>query len=70
MGGAAAGLLKGVAICCIILAVLLRYFPEASFIAGSWSAPHLNRISNLLIKYLPDNISQRIPSEFTPKETI
>lgn len=51
--GGVAGLAKGLFICCVILAVVQSFMPEAGFVAGSRFAPYLGDVAGLIKQYVP-----------------
>jgi membrane protein required for colicin V production len=52
--GSAVGLAKGLLICCVLLMVLSRYFPDARFLSQSRFAPYLEGPSEFLGDFLPN----------------
>ncbi len=60
LAGGLFGLAKGGLICCIILMLALRFFPDANFVTQSQSAPYLESVSLYLKKFLPDDISKHV----------
>ncbi len=47
---------KGVIICSILLAVLMHFLPDASFVRDSRVIPHLAKVTSFIKGYLPQQI--------------
>lgn len=56
--GGAAGLLKGVVICALIIGLMQYFLSDAPFMATSQVKPYIARFSSMLINLLPLNVSQ------------
>jgi membrane protein required for colicin V production len=69
LGGGAAGLLKGVLICLVVLVVLKAYFPEAGYISGSRAVPYLNRAAEVLQQYMPEEIKSQVQDRIPDLKT-
>lgn len=56
LAGGVAGIAKGVLICSILLALLLQFLPEATFVRESRVIPHLSQVTSIIKEYLPQQI--------------
>ena len=56
LAGGAVGVAKGAIICSILLAVLMHFLPDASFVRDSRVIPHLAKVTSFIKGYLPQQI--------------
>lgn len=54
--GGVAGVAKAVLLCCLIVAVSSAFLPDAAFVENSQTAPYLRKVTDLLMRYLPDRM--------------
>ncbi|SIN69659.1 CvpA family protein [Halodesulfovibrio marinisediminis] len=55
LGGVLGGA-KGVLLCCIILAFVLHFFPNAEHVKTSIFVPHLRIVTDMLRQFIPDTL--------------
>ncbi len=53
-GGAAVGFIKGLFVCCIVLAVLQEFLSSATFVTESRVAPYLSQAADAIQTFLPE----------------
>lgn len=70
LAGSVVGLAKGVLVCCIILMVLTRFFPEADFVKESTLAPKLSGVSEYLKQFVPEDMPSLLRHGNTTNATI
>lgn len=55
IGGACVGLIKGLFVCCVLLAVLQEFLSTATFVTESRVAPYLSQAAETIQAYLPED---------------
>lgn len=66
-GGLAVGLAKAWLLCCVILAGLLTFLPEADFVQRSQAVPHLRPGAEYLREKMPEGMADFDPRRMLPQ---